>query len=194
MKSRKSDFYSRKARQESYRARSVYKLQEIDKHYLIFKYGRRVLDLGCAPGSWAQFALKAVGPGGWVAGVDISEVPPFSENNFQYIEADVFTWDPAQLDPPPAPFDVVLSDMAPSTTGIKIVDRERSCQLSLRALELAGILLKPGGRFVCKIFQGEDWGDFVKKVKKSFDKTAIFKPRATRRESVEIYIIAIGMK
>jgi 23S rRNA (uridine2552-2'-O)-methyltransferase len=194
MTTRKGDFYSRKARQEHYRARSVYKLQEIHHRYRIFKKGDRVLDLGCAPGSWAQFALKEVGPKGWVAGVDTSPVPPLAEKNFQQFTADVFHWNPAQQDPPLAPFDVLLSDMAPSTTGIKIVDREQSYQLSLRALELAEISLKPGGRFVCKIFQGEDWGAFVKNVKKYFLKTAIFKPRATRKESVETYIIGLGKK
>jgi 23S rRNA (uridine2552-2'-O)-methyltransferase len=194
MTTRKGDFYSQKARQEHYRARSVYKLQEIHHRYRIFKKGNQVLDLGCAPGSWAQFALKEVGPKGWVVGVDISPVPPFPEKNFEQFTVDVFCWNPAQHNPPLTPFDVVLSDTAPSTTGIKIVDREQSYQLSLRALELAQILLKPGGRFVCKIFQGEDWGEFVKKVKKDFIKTAIFKPRATRKESVETYIIGLERK
>lgn len=194
MSTRKGDFYSRKARQEHYRARSVYKLQEIHRRYRIFKKGNRVLDLGCAPGSWTQFALKEIGPKGWVAGVDITPVPPFPEKNFEQFTVDIFNWNPAQQNPPLAPFDVVLSDMAPSTTGIKIVDREQSYQLSLRALELAQTLLKPGGRFVCKIFQGEDWSDFVKKVKKNFLKTTIFKPQATRKESVETYIIGLGRK
>ncbi len=195
MTSRKGgEFYSQKARRENYRARSVYKLQEIQQRYKIFKKGDRVLDLGCAPGSWSQFAIKSVGLRGYVLGIDTTHTSPLPENNFQHIEADIFTWDPARLDPPPAPFDVVLSDMAPTTTGIKITDRERSYQLSLRALELARIALRPGGRLVCKIFQGEDWGSFVKDVKKNFNKTSIFKPKATRKASVETYIIGLEMK
>jgi 23S rRNA (uridine2552-2'-O)-methyltransferase len=194
MTHRKGEFYSQKARREHYRARSVYKLQEIQQRYKIFKRGDRVLDLGCAPGSWSQFAIKSVGPKGSVVGIDTTIVSPLPQKNFQYIEADVTNWDPAQLDPPLAPFDVLLSDMAPATTGIKITDRENSYQLSLRALELARIALKPGGKFVCKIFQGEDWGNFVKEVKKNFNKTSIFKPKATRKASVETYIIGFEMK
>ena len=190
MTSRKRDFYSQKARREHYRARSIYKLQEIHQNCRIFRKKDRVLDLGCSPGSWSQFALESVGPGGWVAGVDISPISPLQEENFQFFSADIFTWEPDRL--PISAFDVVLSDMAPSTTGIKITDRERSYQLSLKALEWAEKLLKPGGRFVCKIFQGEDWGDFVKRVRTIFTKTKIFKPRATRKESVETYVIALG--
>ena len=190
MKPHRENFYSLKARQESYRARSVYKLKEIHALHRIFKKGDRVLDLGCAPGSWSQFALEAVGPEGRVEGVDITPVSALCERNFHFHQADVFN--PLQLDSHPSPFDVVISDMAPSTTGIKFVDRERSYQLSLRALEFADKLLKPGGRFVCKIFQGEDWGVFVKKVKKNFQKTIILKPSASRKGSVETYIIARG--
>jgi 23S rRNA (uridine2552-2'-O)-methyltransferase len=144
--------------------------------------------LGCAPGSWSQFALEKVGSKGLVIGVDRTEVPPLPFPNFKFICADVLNWKPAAS---LAPFDVVLSDMAPSTTGVKFVDRERSYQLSLRALELAEKLLKPEGRFVCKIFQGEDWGEFVKRVRGCFDKTHIFKPQSSRKESVETYIIGI---
>lgn len=190
MSSRKRDFYAQKARREQYRARSIYKLQEINQNYRILKKRNRVLDLGCAPGSWSQFVLEVVGPKGWVVGVDISPVSPLQNENFQFFSADVFACEPSELSS--SAFDVVLSDMAPSTTGIKITDRERSYQLSLRALEWAQELLKPGGHFVCKIFQGEDWGDFVKRVRKSFKKTNIFRPRATRKESVETYIIAMG--
>jgi len=190
------DHYSRKAKDEHFPARSVYKLQEIqNKHHLIEK-GDKVLDLGCSPGSWLLFAANLVGDNGQVVGIDIKpvsiKIPPFvrvytddmlaAENEFSVsvlIEEN---------------FNVVLSDMAPATTGNKSVDAARSLNLCETALSTAQKVLIPGGYFVCKIFQGEDFKLFSDSVRSCFKKHKIYKPKSSRKKSKEIYIIGLGKK
>ncbi len=186
------DFYTKRAREEGFPARSVYKLQEIQKNFRILKPGDRILDLGCSPGSWLLWASKIVGDKGLVVGVDI--VPPSLQllPNMQFVQYDILTWDTSFLKAVGGPFEVVLSDMAPSTTGSKFVDCQRSLALSECALAIASRLLKAKGFFVCKVFQGPDFARFSDQTKKLFGRVTHFKPKSTRKQSKEIYVIGLG--
>jgi 23S rRNA (uridine2552-2'-O)-methyltransferase len=186
------DHYARKARQEQWLARSVYKLQEIDKRFQLIRKGNRILDLGCYPGSWSQFASLKAGPRGEVVGVDLNPPEGFSAANFRFIQADVFTPDTSWLVTEIGPMDVVMSDLAPRTTGIASFDVTRSVGLARRALELATCLLKTGGHFVCKVFEGEDFVPFRNEVASRFGRTKTFRPPAVRKRSREVYIVGKG--
>ncbi len=188
------DPFTRRARRENYPARSVYKLQEIQKRAAVLRKGDRVLDLGCAPGSWLLFAAEVTGPAGRVVGVDLTPVTVALPAHVTVITGDVLVLaeNPAGL--PGGPFDAVLSDMAPATTGSRGVDAARSYHLCEAALDLARQVLKPGGAFVCKIFQGEDFRGFVDAVKAEFAEHRIFKPQSSRKASSEIYLIGKGKK
>jgi 23S rRNA (uridine2552-2'-O)-methyltransferase len=186
------DHYARKARQEEWLARSVYKLEEIDKRFQLIRKGNRILDLGCHPGSWSQYASLKAGPMGDVFGVDLNPPDRFSAPNFRFIQADVFTLDPAWLVTEIGPRDVVMSDLAPRTTGIASTDVSRSIGLARQALELAIGLLKNGGHFVCKVFEGEDFVPFRNEVASRFGRAKAFRPPAVRKRSREVYIVGLG--
>jgi 23S rRNA (uridine2552-2'-O)-methyltransferase len=186
------DPYTRRARQEQYPARSVYKLQEIQQRSRVIRRGDHVLDLGCAPGSWLIYAAEATGPSGRVVGIDLTPVTVALPAHASARTCDVFELaeDPARfLD---GQFDVVLSDMAPATTGSRVVDTARSFNLCQAALGIARQLLRPGGVFVCKIFQGEDVKQFTEDVKTGFAECRVFKPQSSRKASMEIYLIGKG--
>jgi 23S rRNA (uridine2552-2'-O)-methyltransferase len=188
------DHYFRRAKKEGFIARSVYKLEEVDRRVRLFKPGQRVLDLGCHPGSWLQYCARAVGKRGLVVGVDTRtisiELPP----HVHFIQADVFELLPTHLYQISEEFDVVLSDLAPATTGIRSVDSSRSFTLFQRALTLADDVLVPGAHFLGKIFQGSGFDEMVKELKSRFDKVKGIRPRATRSQSKEIYLVAMGKK
>jgi 23S rRNA (uridine2552-2'-O)-methyltransferase len=186
------DHYSRKARQEKYPARSVYKLKEIQQKFHLMRKGGRVLDLGCAPGSWLMYTAEEVGDKGMVVGVDVRALTVQLPQNVRVLKEDVFIVDVAVLTPGGKKFHVVLSDMAPDTTGNKHVDSARSYNLCETALLIARKTLVPGGSFVCKIFQGEDFDRFLALVKETFQSCKIYKPRSTRKASKEIYIIGLN--
>lgn len=186
------DHYTRLARRERFPARSVYKLQEIQKRFAVIRPGNAVLDLGCAPGSWLMQAAELAGPGGRVVGVDPTPVTIRLPAH-----AGVHTMDAFELVADPVAFfgqafDVVLSDMAPATTGSPGVDAARSYNLCQAALAIAHRALRSGGAFVCKIFQGEDFKSFSLAVKAGFAECRIFKPQSSRKASREIYIIGKG--
>jgi 23S rRNA (uridine2552-2'-O)-methyltransferase len=183
------DHYSRQAKKERFPARSVYKLEEIQKKNQLIKKGDRVLDLGCAPGSWLLYAAKLTGPKGRVIGVDLKPVSTPVAPPIIIITADVFTLDIESLG---KAFNVVLSDMAPATTGHKDVDAARSYNLCETALNIAQSILLPGGSFVCKIFQGPDFNLFVDAVRVGFQGVKIFKPQSSRKASKETYVIGLG--
>jgi 23S rRNA (uridine2552-2'-O)-methyltransferase len=185
------DHYTRQAKKEKYPARSVYKLKEIQKQYRIIKKGDRVLDLGCAPGSWLQLAAELTGSSGTVIGVDLKPVTIRLPEQVQTCTADILAESPQRPEWLETPFDVVISDMAPSTTGQRDVDAARSYQLCQAALAIAIEGLRAGGHFVCKIFQGPDVRDFTDAVKACFKIQKAFKPRSTRKASKEIFIIGI---
>jgi 23S rRNA (uridine2552-2'-O)-methyltransferase len=190
------DFYAQKARKEKFPARSVYKLKEIQQKHRLIRKGDRILDLGCAPGSWLQYAAELTGPRGVVVGVDLKPVAIPVPSHARAIEADVSQL--AEMDRGTMvdiigeDYHLVMSDMAPSTTGHKRVDAVRSHQLCEAALGIARYVLVEGGVFICKIFQGPDFTGFVNAVRADFSTVKIFKPQSCRKESREIYIIGIG--
>ncbi len=184
------DHYSRKAKKEKYPARAVYKLQEIQKRERLIKRGHKVLDLGCSPGSWLIYASELVGREGRVVGVDLKPVSLDLPSNVEVLTGDVFSMGEDFN----TGFNVVLSDMAPATTGIGRVDAVRSYNLCEAALAIAENALVPGGGFVCKIFQGEDFKLFTDAVKQRFIKHKNFKPQSSRKGSREIYVIGLGKR
>jgi 23S rRNA (uridine2552-2'-O)-methyltransferase len=188
------DHYTRRARSEKWLARSVYKLEEIDKKYRLIRQGHRVLDLGCSPGSWSQYCLKKVGPQGHVAGVDLERPGPLPAPNYQFIEGNILELDPKWLAKEIGPRDLVISDMAPQTTGIKVADASRSLELANRALAIALIVLKKEGHLLCKVFQGEDQKTFKKEFGRCFDQMRLIRPSAVRKKSKEIYLLGLRLR
>lgn len=190
---RHQDVYGRRARREGYAARSVYKLQQIDEKLKLLRRGARVLDLGAYPGSWTAYAAEKVQREGKVLGFDLTpftgELPPHAEIR----EGDVFELSPEQLGGA-ASYEVVLSDMAPKTTGHRFTDQARSEALFLRALEVATSVLAPGGAFVGKIFQGGEFQEAKEAVRQRFDEVRVIRPGATRKESYEVFLCGTGFR
>ncbi|MFN8792508.1 MAG: RlmE family RNA methyltransferase [Bdellovibrionales bacterium] len=190
------DHYFKKAKKENFAARSVYKLEEIDKKYRLLKSGDAVIDLGASPGSWSQYVSQKVGPNGRVLGVDLKPVD-VKLNNGIFIQADLRDLnleDVFQQKGFPPPFDVVLSDMAPATTGIRITDQARSVELCELALQIALKFLKKNGHFVCKLFHSDDFQSLKKQIVQNFEKFEAVKPEATRSQSKEIFLIGLKRK
>ena len=188
------DHYTRRAKKENYPARSIYKLQEMQKRFRIIRKGDRVLDLGCAPGSWLLFAAQQTGPSGKVVGIDLNTVEIALPPQARIIQADLTDPDKKWIDLAGGQYDVVISDMAPATTGNKVVDTARSFDLCQAALAAANEVLKPGGTFVCKIFHGTEFKAFEAAVRNSFDKVKNFKPQSSRKASKEMFVIGVGKK
>ena len=187
------DHYARQARDEKWLARSVYKLQEIDKKYKLIRKGDRLLDLGCYPGSWSQYGIKRVSSEGEVVGIDLTLPERLSFPNFRFIEHDILTVDTEWLIREVGPRDVVISDLAPQTTGIRVTDASRSMSLARRALGIALVLLKKKGHFVCKVFEGEDLKAFRSELSTHFRKIQTFRPKSTRKRSREVYMVGLGL-
>jgi 23S rRNA (uridine2552-2'-O)-methyltransferase len=189
---RVGDVFSARAREEGYAARSVYKLKDIDARLRLLSPGGRVLDLGCAPGSWLKYAAERVGRQGRVVGIDLTPTPapaPWAEA----LTEDVYRWDPTTL-PECGRFDAVLSDMAPATTGVKVTDHARSLALAERALEIARQALRPGGLLLIKVFTGGDLRELEVALRREFASLSRERPPAVRRDSKEIYLLARGFK
>jgi 23S rRNA (uridine2552-2'-O)-methyltransferase len=188
------DHLTRRAKSENYPARSVYKLEEIQKKFKVIKKNDQVIDLGCAPGSWLLYAAKHVQHNGHVFGIDLKQIDINLPQNVSVIQDDILNLNNRSFLDEIKKFNVVLSDMAPATTGRKDVDALRSFELCRMALKVADYFLTADGNFVCKIFQGNDINRFQKKVKSKFKNCKIFKPKSCRKQSKEIYIIAKGRK
>lgn len=186
------DRFHRKAKKEGYLARAVYKLEEIDAKVDLFEPGMRVLDLGCAPGSWLQYARSKVGDQGILVGLDRATIP--NASGARIVVGDVNTIDIATLKGDLTAFDVVLSDMAPDTSGVRHLDQARSEVLFERALEIAKAVLAPGGNFVGKLFQGPDFKRLTESVRLSFDTAKTVKPASSRQISIEQYVVGKGFK
>jgi len=190
------DHYFKRAKAENYPARSVYKLQELDAKFALLKPGLKVLDLGAAPGSWTLFAAKKVGPAGFVLALDIQSTEQEFPENVRFLVHDAFEDTPELLAlmEPLLPFDFVMSDMAPRTTGVKFTDQARSVELCERARDVALRRLKAGGNFVAKIFEGPDAKGFQESLRPYFEKVRGFKPKSSRAESKETFILGLGFR
>jgi 23S rRNA (uridine2552-2'-O)-methyltransferase len=188
------DHLSRRARSEGYPARSIYKLEEIQNKYKVLKKNDLVIDLGCSPGSWSLYASKLVGEKGRVYGIDLKSIDIKLPSNVIAIQDNILNMENKPFLSDTKGLNVVLSDMAPATTGRKDVDALRSFELCNMALDVANDLLVQNGNFICKIFQGNDFNAFQKNVKFRFKMCKVFKPESCRKQSKEIYIIAIGKK
>jgi 23S rRNA (uridine2552-2'-O)-methyltransferase len=192
-RSTRRDRFHQKAKREGFLARAVYKLEEIDAKYAIFDGGHRVLDLGCAPGSWLQYARQRIGEPARLVGLDRA---PLDRQlpGARILVGDVQTIEVAQLLGELPAFDVVLSDMAPDTTGVRHVDQARSEALFERALEIATLVLAPGGNFVGKLFQGPDFKKLTEAVRARFAVQKTAKPASSRQISIEQYVVGKGFR
>ena len=185
------DRFYEKARKEGLRARSAYKLEEIQKRFRVLRPGGRVLDLGAAPGGWCQIAAREVGPKGFVLGVDLEPIAPLPPPSHTWV-ADAFS---AELlarlrSEGRAPYDAVLSDLAPKTSGIHGVDEARSLELAGRALALSLEVIKPAGSFVVKVFMGGDFEEFLRTCRRAFRQVRVVRPEASvARGSKEVYLV-----
>jgi len=189
-----NDPYVRAAKQEGFRSRAAFKLVELDDKYRFLKKGARVLDLGAAPGGWSQVAAKRVGESGRIVAADILETEPLA--GVTVLQCDLLDSDtPARLkEALDGPADIVLTDMAAPTTGHRATDHLRTVALFEAALNVAEDVLKPGGVFVGKVFQGGASGELLARVKKLFREVKHVKPPASRAESVELYLVATGFR
>ncbi len=186
------DYYFQKAKAQGYVARSIYKLEEINQKHRIIKPGNRVVDLGCYPGSWMQYINQAVGNSGLVVGVDLNEITIPLKKNMIFLQSDIGELDIDSLGQYANIFDVICSDMAPKTTGTKSIDAERSYQLCQMAELVAQKWLITGGNLVVKIFQGAPMDRLIAELKENYQTVKRFKPKSSRNESVEIFVLGLG--
>ena len=182
------DIYVRQSKVEGYRSRAVYKLQEIDQKFRIFKNGMSVIDLGAAPGSWSQYVLKNV-KNGKIVSIDFKDFEKIG--NIHQIKGD-FTDDRYKkeiVDYFGVKVDVVLSDLAVNTTGNKNLDSIYTGELCMEAMKFSKETLKSDGKFISKIFMGSTFNEIVSEAKKIFKENKVFKPLASRKDSKESFII-----
>ena len=196
IRDRKREFYYKKAKEENYRSRATYKLVQANEKYQFIKRNDVVVDLGAAPGGWIQAARKMTGKHGYVLGVDLKPIEPFTQEYIRTIIADLT--DPNIVEEIlsflPRKADAVISDAAPNITGVWEVDHARQIDLATRAFGIAQCLLRPSGNFFVKVFQGGMLDDYIQTLKASFDTVKIVKPLASRSKSSEMYILALGLK
>lgn len=190
---RRPDARSLQAKALGYPARSIFKLQEIDRRLGLFKPGQQVLDLGAAPGSWSMYAYQRVGPSGRVVAVDLQAIRHPLGVGVVTIQADVRLLGSAEL-LPFAPFDVVLSDMAPRTTGVHTCDQAASHELFMVALRMARQFARPGAAFVGKIFMGPDLESAEQALGQYFAKVRTLRPAGTRKTSSEVFLAGLGFR
>ncbi len=190
------DHYFRKAKKENFVARSVFKLEEIDKKMKLFKPGQTVLDLGATPGSWSQYASQKIGPSGHILAIDLNPME-VKLKNVDFYQEDIHDFNfenyfkEKSLEPQ---FDAVISDMAPKTTGIRMTDQARSFELCEMAFSISQKYLKKNGFFICKLFHSDDFSQMRDMIKKDFNKFEAVKPDSTRKISKEIFLIGLNKK
>jgi 23S rRNA (uridine2552-2'-O)-methyltransferase len=190
-----NDEFVKRARKEGYRSRAVYKLQEIDQRDRLLKPGMTVVDLGAAPGAWSQYLVERVGRSGRVIALDI--LPMEALPGVEVLQGD-FTEEAtlkALLDALGGrPVDLVISDMSPNISGVDNADKARAMYLSELAMDFAAQVLKPGGAFVMKVFQGSGFSELYKVIQGKFTRVVSRKPKASRARSAEIYVLATGFR
>jgi len=190
---KKKEHYYKMAKKEKYRSRASYKLLQLNKKFRIIKARDYVVDLGAAPGGWSQVALEIVGEEGKVVAVDLQRIIPFEEDNFVQITGDFTKKD--VIDKIESELglsaDVILSDAAPKLTGIKDIDQLKSIDIAENVLKISDSILKIGGNMVVKVFQGEGFEEYLKKVKKEFKIVKTTKPPSSKKGSMEMYLIAL---
>ena len=201
----KPDHWSIKAQKESYPARSVYKLKEMDEKFGLVPKGRtgrslfKVLDLGAAPGSWSLYILRKI-PAALLVSVDLSPLSRqydqglFDNSDFTFIRGDFTLTEIRGLILSQSPYSLIVSDAAPATTGNRSVDTLRSLGLAETVLDYAASALAPEGNLVIKVFQGGDTGNLLKSMRALFDTAKAYKPQASRAESFETYYLGLGKK
>ncbi len=186
------DYYYWEAKKRGYKSRASFKLLQINDRFYLIRRGYTVLDLGAAPGGWSQVALKIVGKEGRVIAVDIK---PVKLRDVEYIRGDVYSDETLKrIKERAEKVDVVLSDMSPKISGISSWDHARSIDLAERALFIAENVLRERGHFVVKIFQGDMLNAYLKKCRDRFEMAKVHKPKASNRESPEIYVVCKRFK
>ncbi len=193
---RRREPYHRMAKEQGYRSRAAFKLKQLNSRFGFLDGARYVLDMGAAPGGWLQVAREVVGDRGLVVGVDLESVKPLGLNNVMTIVGDVTDGETLKqiIRLFPGKVDVVLSDLAPNVSGVWDVDHLRQIDLSRIALMLSEKLLKPEGWFVVKVFQGFEYNMFLEEVKSTFSFVKVVKPKASRKASAEIYLVAGNLR
>ena len=188
---KRPDHFAKRARAEGYAARSVYKLAEIDRRYRVLDRIRRVVDLGSHPGSWSAL-VREHSPNAILVGVDLQETPDYPGTQLVASVADV---DPKELESLlGGKADLVLSDMAPNTTGARLKDHVDQLELVREAWRIAGVLLAPGGTFVAKVFDGEDAPALLEELRPCFETFKRVRPEATRKDSRELFAVGLGFR
>lgn len=186
------DHYTLRAKKEGYPARSVYKLEELNGKFHIFSRNSRILDIGAAPGSWSLYCLRNTGPDSIIAAIDLKELTIKNDPRLFFIQGDFFEESNLNRLLEKGPYDAVISDAAPATTGNRTVDAGRSFSLAAGIISLSGKMLKAGGNLTIKIFQGGDEKELTGMLNELFEKTKILKPKACRSESFETYIVGLN--
>ncbi len=191
---KRPDAHTLRAKAAGYAARSVFKLEEIDRRARILEQGKRVLDLGASPGSWSAYAAQRIGRRGTLVAIDLKPITQALPPHVIQLVGDAFDEGLGAAIGEHAPYDVVLSDMAPNTTGDKATDQIRSFDVFCRAVELAARWLAPGGHFVGKIFMSGYFPDARDKLRELFDKVRTLRPEAVRDVSYEVFLVGLGRR
>lgn len=185
-----NDKWSQKAAQEGYRARSVYKLKELDERFKLLKPGMTVLDFGAAPGSWLQYTSEKVGPNGKLIGIDLKEIESIDGAKTVVCDiTDINKINNILINLCIHKVDLILSDLAPNTSGIRDVDQYRSIELSESVIKVASVFLKTPGKCVLKVLRGADFDNFIRNLKKYWQTVKIVKTKASRDRSNEVYVV-----
>lgn len=189
------DHWTLKAKKEGYPARSVYKLEEMDRKYGLIRPGMNILDVGASPGSWSLYALRRLKGRGILAGVDLKPLGlKKGSPHFRFFQGDIFTPEAGVFLRESGPYGLLMSDAAPNTSGNRLVDTRRSYELVDLVISLADEQVGAGGSMVAKVFQGGDEDELFERMGTLFDKVKRFKPKAVRSESFEIYFIGLDKR
>lgn len=190
---KRADSFTKAAKARGFPARSVFKLEEIDQRVRLLKGGQRVLDLGAAPGSWSLYTASKIGQSGRLLAIDLSPVSQALPPGTTFVQGDILTMSDETLGMF-APYDVVLSDMAPNTTGNRVQDQARSFELFSLAMETAARLSAPGGSFVGKIFMGPDFEIARKRLREIYGEVRVLRPEGVRSVSFEVFLVGMGRR